>query len=136
MSLVDHTGLDVVAYYPETRSRIGITVKSRTRDMGKEAEQVNLLSCQKGKNDRQKLLDACVAFGCEPWLAVYVETSDYADVFLTSLKHYDDTYRVTGLSLDVWKMSPKYLARYHEDTAVKHIRANFTQEHWSWTSQP
>ena len=83
--LVDHTGIDVVAYNPSTKQRLGITVKSRTRDKGKENSSVNLLSYQKVKSDRERLLDACEAFDCEPWIAVYVETLKYADVYLTSL---------------------------------------------------
>ena len=90
---VDHTGIDVVAYHPATKSRLGITVKSRTRNVGKEDTHVNMLSYQKGKNDRQKLLDACKAFACNPWSAVYVETLESADLYLTSLAHYDEKYR-------------------------------------------
>jgi hypothetical protein len=66
VSLVDHTGLDVVAYNPKTERRLGITIKSRTRNIGTETIQVNLLSYREGKNDREKLLNACKAFGCEP----------------------------------------------------------------------
>ena len=58
VTLVDHTGIDVVAYNPSTKQRLGITVKSRTRDIGKEEESVNILSYQKAKSDREKLLDA------------------------------------------------------------------------------
>lgn len=53
---VDHTGIDIVAYNPGTDERLGITVKSRTRRPGTERESVNLLSYQKGRNDREKVL--------------------------------------------------------------------------------
>jgi len=47
--LVDHTGLDVIAYHPVTKKRLGISVKSRIRDLGKENNSVNLLSYQRGE---------------------------------------------------------------------------------------
>jgi Holliday junction resolvase-like predicted endonuclease len=59
VALVDHTGIDIVAYHHATRDRLGITVKSRTRLAGSEKDSVNLFSYQRGKDDRQKVLDAC-----------------------------------------------------------------------------
>jgi hypothetical protein len=38
--IVDHTGLDVIAYHPIRKQRFGITVKSRTRSFGTEATAV------------------------------------------------------------------------------------------------
>ena len=133
VSLVDHTGLDVIAYDPKTKHRLGITVKSRTRNIGKETTHVNVFSYRRGKNDRRKLNDACKAFNAEPWIAVYVETSEFADLYLTSLEHYDDVYRVReGLAIDTWKMSSKHKAKYDNDKDVKHIKAEFEQDHWDW----
>ena len=84
-AVVDHTGLDVVSFNPSTDRRLGITVKSRTRNVGTEATHVNIFSYREGKNDRQRLVEACRSFGCEPWIAVYVETQCSADLYLTSL---------------------------------------------------
>ena len=112
---VDHTGLDIIAFNPSTGKRLGITVKSRTRDLGKEDESVNLFSYRKGKDDRMKLLDACEAFACEPWIAVYVETAAFADVYLTSLDNYDIRYRgVEGRKVDDWKMTKKNVLRFEK----------------------
>ena len=103
VALVDHTGIDVVAYHPPTKQRLGITVKSRTRHVGKEDDSINLLYCQKVKSDRKKLLYACDAFACEPWIAVYVETLEYADVYLTSLENFDREYRGgKAKAIDTW----------------------------------
>ena len=129
--LVDHTGLDVIAYNPSTKERIGITVKSRTRNIGKEETKVNIFSYQKGKNDRQKLLDACKAFACKPWIAVYVETLMSADVYLTSLENYDEKYRGRkGKAIDDWKMRKKAKELYEKDPDVKHIRIEFHPTNW------
>jgi len=66
VAIVDHTGIDIVAYSPATSRRLGITVKSRTRTVGREESSVNIFSYQKGKDDRQKTIAACKAFACEP----------------------------------------------------------------------
>ena len=129
--LVDHTGLDIIAYHRETKKRLGISVKSRARNVGKEHTHVNILSYQKEKNDRQKLLDACEAFACEPYLAVYVETIDSADLYLTSLAHHDEKYRAReGRALDDWKMGKKQAKEYDKDPHVKHVSMDFRTTNW------
>jgi hypothetical protein len=132
VSIVDHTGIDIVAYNPSTQRRLGITVKSRTRTPGKEESSVNIFSYQNGKDDRQKLLAACTSFATEPWLAVYVEATDHADIYLTSLANYDAKYCHEGRAIDDWKMGPKYQAKYLADSLVKHIRIKFEETNWSW----
>jgi hypothetical protein len=132
--LLDHTGIDVIAYHPPTKRRLGITVKSRTRNVGKENTHVNILSCRKGKNDRKKVTDACDAFACDPWIAVYVETLESADLYLTSLAHYDERYRFKkGRAIDNWKMGKKYAEQYDKDPQVKHVRMAFHTTHWEWS---
>ena len=79
--IVDHTGIDIIAYNLTTKKRIGISVKSRTRNSGTENDEVNILIYNKGKDDRKKLLDACKAFACEPWIAIYVETEKSANIY-------------------------------------------------------
>ena len=131
--LVDHTGIDIIAYNPSTKQRLGITVKSRTRNIGKEKDSVNIFSYQKRKNDRQKLLNACEVFACEPWIAVYVETSEYANVYLTSLRNYDEKYRNRkGKAIDDWKMGKKNKDKYEKDSEIKHIKIKFHATNWSW----
>lgn len=133
VSLVYHTGLDVVAYNPKTKHRMGVTVKSRTRNVGTERTQVNIFSYRQGKDDRERLRDACRTFASEPWIAVYVETLSFAELYLTSLANYDEKYRISeGRALDTWKMSPKYKVLYSSDANVKSIRADFHQERWTW----
>ena len=133
VTIVDHTGIDVVAYNPVTKRRFGISLKSRTRRKGLETGSVNLLSYQKGKNDRQKVLDACTAFGCEPWIAVYVELCDSADLFLLSLKHYDQRYRQNvKRAIDDWKMGDRHRKRYEDDSDMRHIHMDFSGSSWNW----
>ncbi len=73
----------------------------------------------------------CEAFGCEPWIAVYVETRDLADLFMTSLINYDAKYRITkDKAIDDWKMSPRWMRAYEEDSEVMHLRVRFEPGHW------
>ena len=131
--IIDHTGIDLIAYHNLTHQRLGITAKSRTRTTGTEDSPVNVFSYQGGKNDRKKLMDACQAFACEPWIAIYVETTGHAEVYLTSLRNYDQEYRSkTKRAIDVWKMNANHRERYERDSSVKHIRLDFHATNWTW----
>ena len=133
VSLVDHTGIDVVAYNSLTDQRMGVSVKSRTRTKGTENSSINIFSYKKGKSDRKKVLDACKAFACEPWLAVYVETLESADLYLMSLEHYDQRYRgARARTIDDLKMGDKYRREYENDPNIRHIRMNFSKVSWNW----
>jgi len=136
VTVVDHTGLDIVAFDPITGNRLGITVKSRTRHADHEEDSVNLFSYRKGKDQRQSLLNACRTFACDPWLAVYVETAEYAEVYLTSLSNYDSNHRGrSGRAIDDWKMTKEAKAKYHSDSQVKHIRIDFRPMNWDWNRE-
>ncbi len=128
VAIVDHTGIDLIAFDPKSKQRMGITVKSRTRDQ-RETESVNVFSNR--KNDREKVQSVCRAFGCEPWIAVYVETKASADLFMTTLANYDANYRtVEGKAIDDWKMSPHWLAVYEKDSKVIHLHMTFRAVNW------
>jgi hypothetical protein len=129
VALVDHTGIDVIAYNPRTKERLGITVKSRTRIKGKETSGVNIFDNK--KDDRKKIIEACFAFGCKPWIAAYIETRDYSDLFLTSLENYDAKYcRNKHRRRDDWKMSSGYLKDYAKDKQVMHLHLVLEARNW------
>jgi hypothetical protein len=78
------------------------------------------------------LLDACVAFSCEPWIGVYVETAECADMYLTSLDNYEKKYRGRiGKAIDDWKMGTRDKQLYEKDPDVRHVRINFDSAGWS-----
>jgi hypothetical protein len=134
VTIIDHTGIDIVAYDPNTEKRLGKTVKSRTRTSSQEFSSVNLMSYQNGKNDRDRVANACKAFAAEPWIAVYVEATGYAEIYLTSLSNYDSKYRGNKQrAMDDWKMTKKNRKLYREDPEVKHIRINFSLHSWNWS---
>jgi hypothetical protein len=130
--IVDHTGMDVIAYHPKTKQRLGITIKSRTRILGKENESLYIF--RKKNRDRQKLKAACEAFGCTPWIAVYFEYDDGADLFLTSLENYDKKYRLKERLQDAWKMTKNHKREYGIDREVRHIRIEFKATNW-WAAK-
>ena len=128
IALVDHTGIDIVAYDKESGQRLGITVKSRTRCKGSECISVNLLSNR--KSDRIKIQEACRAFGCVPWIGIYVETENEAYIYLTSLKNYEDKYMMKNKAVDDWKMSKDYIEKYAKDPEVRHVKFKFDNNKW------
>ncbi len=128
---VDHTGLDIIAYDVSDQRCLGITVKSRTRNEGRESAAVNIFSRQKGKDDRQKLLAACKAFRCEPWIAIYVENLNGADLYLTDLNTFDKYHG--GKAIETWKMDENSKKRYAEDPHVRHIRIELNTDKWRFS---
>ena len=127
VAVVDHTGIDIIAYNKSTGQRLGITVKSRTRTAGTEAVSVSIFR----KNDRDKLLAACKAFGCEPWIAVYVEATGLGELYLTSLEKYDAKYRgKEGKAVDAWKMKARDRESYERDPDIKHVSIQFHVTNW------
>jgi len=126
----DQVGLDVIAYHPSTKVRLGITVKSLMRVFGTETHSVNIF--KQNNNDREKLRYACEVFGCVPWIAAYVECDDRADLYLTSLVNYDLKYRKNERAVDTWGMIERQKADYALDPEIKHIRYDFKATHW-WT---
>ncbi|MCC7175171.1 MAG: hypothetical protein IT159_08240 [Bryobacterales bacterium] len=137
VAVVDHTGIDVVAFNPATGDRLGITVKARTRRRGQENSSVNLFDYRRGKDDRRATMAACAAFACRPWIAVYVETAGEADLYLTSLENYDWKYRRRiDRKVDDWKMTQKDRDAYASDPAVKHVHLAFEARNWDVVSLP
>ena len=81
--------------------------------------------------DREKLTKACKAFGCDPWIAVYVECEKDAELYLISLAHYDSRYRSKKKRVvDAWSMSPKSKQEYDLDSEVSCIHLTFTHKMW------
>lgn len=133
VAVVDHTGIDIVAYNAASEQRIGITVKSRTRSIGTEEDTVNIFLNQNGKNDSDKVKKACQSFACEPWIGIYVEATDYANVYLLSLEHYIKNYQGReGKKIGDWKMTAKYREQYKNDTQVQKIEMRFQTTNWHW----
>jgi len=65
---VDHTGIDIIVRNPHTNEVMGISVKGRSRNEGKEGTSVSILN-----DNFDKIKKACNAFNCIPYFAVVVD---------------------------------------------------------------
>jgi hypothetical protein len=121
---VDHTGIDIIARNPHSNEVMGISVKSRTRNAGKEKDVVNLLA-----DDFRKIDAACIAFDCRPFFAIVVDAGDMIRVFITSvekvLKLFPGSAAGSG-----WRMSPAHLEKYAGDSEI--MMFEFQTKHGRW----
>ncbi len=85
-TLVDHTGIDIVAYHEKNRKRYGISVKSRSRT----AERSSVGMMVSGDN-YDKMMDSCEFFACDVPSIAFVydrpldETTGKISVYLMPL---------------------------------------------------
>lgn len=121
---VDHTGIDLIAKNPYTDEVMGISVKSRSRDPGKETAYVNI------PNDNlDKVRSACEAFGCVPYFAIVVDAADLIRVFITSLDHLAELFPPAKISIG-WKMKSSHLERYYSDPRIMIFELSTTTRRW------
>jgi Holliday junction resolvase-like predicted endonuclease len=109
---VDHTGIDLIARRPDSREIMGISVKSRSRNQGKEGTSLNVL-----KPDIEKARKASDAFGCRPYFAFVVDAGGVIRVFILSVP---DLLRIRpgGKKVSAWSMSDAQLQRYRDNRRV------------------
>src|SRR5258708_36213600 len=62
---IDHVGMDIIARNPHSPEVMGISVKSRSRNTGKEGTTLSV-----PVEHLQKLEKACEDFHCRPYLAI------------------------------------------------------------------
>jgi len=121
---VDHTGIDLIAKNPHTDEVMGISVKSRSRNPGKETAYINI------PNDNlDKVRSACEAFGCVPYFAIVVDAADLIRVFITSLDHLVELFPPAKTSVG-WKMKPSHLERYYSDPRITIFELSTTTRRW------
>lgn len=122
---VDHTGIDLIAKRPRSDERLGISVKTRSRLPGKEAESVNI-----GRpRDFKKVDDACNAFQCVPYFAIVVDAAQRVLVFLVSKAHIEHLY--PGRSgLISWSMAPGWVSKYLADPQIQSLEFLTNTELW------
>lgn len=131
VAVVDHTGIDIVAYHSKSGRRLGITVKSRARNAPNSKGQIHIFHKTEG-DDRLKVEEACKAFACDPWIGIYVESEIDAHIYLTSLVNYDKKYKRENV-WQSWHMDDKSQDEYVKDTKVRHIHMKIDKK-WDWSS--
>lgn len=127
-AFVDHVGLDIFARNPHTTERMGISVKSRSRNTGKESTFVSI------PNDNLTKLDqACRTFECVPYFAVVVDEADSIACFIISEAHLMKVCP-PGKGVISWKMNKTALAKYESDPEIKIFR--FVTSTINWWDKP
>jgi Holliday junction resolvase len=127
-ALVDHTGLDIIARNPHTYELMGISVKSRSRNEGREKVQIKV-----DGDNFDKLAKACKAFGCHPYFAIVVDAANLISVFILpdACMRELSSYSANNA---YWKMSESALERYARDDRI--VKFTFTGETVNWWPIP
>lgn len=121
---VDHTGIDVIARNPHTNERMGISVKTRTRSVGRERRHVIL-----PPDEFEKVGDACKAFGCQPYFAIVVDAAGIIRVFIAPMARVLQLFpcRADGSG---WRMSASHLAKYVDDPQIMTFEFQIKSGRW------
>lgn len=123
---VDHTGIDIIARNPITNEVMGISVKSRSRNEGKEGQYLSI------PNDNFiKVDEACLAFNCEPYFAFVIDEENKIKVFILS-KEKLLYYFPMGNKVSGWKMSQKWISEYNKDNDIIKFEFSYETKNW-WT---
>lgn len=121
---VDHIGIDLIARNPKTKELMGISVKSRSRNEGKEGQYLSI------PNDHSEKIDAaCKAFGCQPYFAIVVDEASLIQCFIISKAHLLNLFPA-GKAVSGWKMSKVWLERYAADPEIKYFSFEHSTPKW------
>jgi len=123
-ALVDHTGIDIIAKNPHTDEIMGISVKTRSRTEGTDADDVYIKNA-----DFQKVEDACEAFGCVPYFSIIVDAGETIRAYVLSMEHLLEICPKGKLVCN-WKMRDKDLSRYEQDPEIKSFMFNSRMGCW------
>lgn len=121
---VDHVGIDLIARNPKTKELMGISVKSRSRNEGKEGQYVSI-----PKDNFEKIEAACEAFGCVPYFAIVVDEASKIHCFIVSKMHLLSIFPV-GKEVSGWKMSSAWLEKYKIDHEIKYFSFEHSISKW------
>lgn len=121
---VDHTGIDLLARNPVTKELMGVSVKSRSRNEGKEGQYLSI------PNDNfEKIENACKTFNCVPYFALVIDEETTIKVYILSeaklLQYFDKKQRAVG-----WKMSKSWIEKYNSDDQIIKIYFDYQTHDW------
>jgi Holliday junction resolvase-like predicted endonuclease len=133
VAVVDHTGIDIIARKKNSDEIMGITVKARARNSEKkEKSSIHLFNVK--KKDLDKTKNACESFKCTPWIAVYIEAKNYADMYLTPFDNYWNNINKycnkEAKGYYTWKLTKDWLPLYDADEKVHHLHLKFEEKRW------
>ena len=103
---------------------MGISVKSRSRNDGKEGQYLSVPNKHFKKVD-----EACIAFACKPYFAFVIDEESNIKVYILSkqklLKYFPMGKGVVG-----WKMTKAWQEVYNKDKQI--IKINFDYNTLMW----
>ena len=112
---VDHTGIDIIARHPSKSQVMGISVKTRTRDLKTKEDTLNI-----SRSEIPKVDFACQAFKCQPYFALIIDQVDIIRGFLLSKKLLLK-YGGSGQKVLAWKMSDSWIKEYETNNSIQKI---------------
>jgi Holliday junction resolvase-like predicted endonuclease len=121
---VDHTGIDIIARKPHSKEVMGISVKSRSRNIGKEQAYINLPN-----RDFDKARKACRDFRCMPYFAIVVDAADIIRVFILRMELLQKLCP-KGKRARGWKMSDEWLGNYKKRGGIKTFKFKSMTDNW------
>lgn len=121
---VDHTGIDIIARNPKTDEIMGISVKSRSRNKGKEGTYVSIPN-----GNFEKAQKACNAFGCNPYFAIVVDEETKIKVFLLSMKELLKIHPARN-KVSAWTMGKKKVEEYYKNQKIKIFEFEHNTHNW------
>lgn len=121
---VDHTGIDIIARNPHTKELMGISVKSRSRNVGKEEEYVSL-----PKENFEKAKEASKVFGCVSYFAIVVDAGYEINMYILPTQRLLEYFPI-GKTATGWYMTKKHRERYLKDPKI--IIVNFKHQILNW----
>jgi len=130
-SMVDHTGIDIVAYNKKSVNRIGVSVKTRTRSE-KRPEDGLLIK----RDSYKKIISACEFFNAVPWFSIVIDQpsvnkSGTITLFLLNLdnllKYYPNFKEGNDFT---WSMVKKSMQRYEKDQSISIIKFHYDIKNW------
>jgi hypothetical protein len=105
-----------------------ISVKSRTRNEGKEEDYITIPN-----EDFDKADVACKAFGCIPYFAIVVDAGGTIRGFILPIAHLLEICPKRKLASG-WKMSRAYIDEYSKDKQIKSFVFKTETMNW-WISE-
>lgn len=121
---VDHTGIDIIARNSYTKEVMGISVKGRSRNEGKEETYVSI------PNDNfEKIKKACNAFNCTPYFAIVVDEKNKIYAFIMTMEHLLKLFP-KGNRVCAWKMTKKHLDKYYQDKNIIIFEFDYKIHNW------
>ena len=129
-SIVDHTGIDIIAKNPKNNELWGISVKDWTRTSNKANATVTFKF-----DNKIKIEDACEAFNCDQaYFAICIDANNKIIIYLLTLEHLLKKYTPPSQKQFSWNMSSKAKKEYENDPDIKILTLSEDNNRWIETN--